>query len=140
MPAGKLIFAGWQWLWLAIAAVSVTALLVLWSYRSGRRGAFIWLCAGLKVLGVAALAVCLLEPLWSGQRARPGANLFAVLVDNSRSLQIVDHGSQQSRAQIVKDLLNPQKGKWQETLENSFELRRYFFDARLQSTRDFSEL
>ncbi len=140
MPAGKLIFGGWQWLWLAVAVVTVTALLVLWSYRAARRGAFAWFCAGLKVLGVAALAFCFLEPLWSGQRARPGANLFAVVVDNSRSLQITDHGSQQSRAETVKTLLNPQKGNWQATLENSFELRRYFFDARLQSTKDFSEL
>src|SRR5262245_40917791 len=112
MPAGKLIFAGWQWLWLAVAVVALTGLLVLWSYRAGRigrRGWFLWLCAGLKVLGVAALATCFLEPLWSSERARPGANLFAVVVDNSRSLQITDHGSQQSRAEVVKNLLNPQK-------------------------------
>lgn len=140
MPAGKLIFAGWQWLWLAVAAVGITAILVLWSYRSGRRGATVWLGAGLKVLGVAALAACFLEPLWSGQRARPGANLFAVVVDNSRSLQITDHGNNRSRAEVVRTLLNPQQGKWQATLENSFELRRYFLDSRLQSTKDFSEL
>src|SRR5215831_12197803 len=126
MPAGKLIFAGWQWLWLAIAAVSVTALLVLWSYRSGRRGAFIWLCAGLKVLGVAALAVCLLEPLWSGQRARPGANLFAVVADNSQSLQVKEHGARRSRGETLVELLNPQTAGWQGTLEENFEVRRYY--------------
>src|SRR5204863_5747351 len=60
--------------------------------------------------------------------------------DNSRSLQIADHGSEKIRAERVKSLLNPQNGKWQETLQNSFELRRYFFDARLQTTKDFSEL
>ena len=94
----------------------------------------------LKALGFAALALCLLEPLWSGQRARPGANLFSIVADNSQSLQVKDHGTRRSRGETLVELLNPQAARWQGTLEENFEVRRYYFDARLQSTRDFSEL
>jgi uncharacterized membrane protein len=81
-----------------------------------------------------------LEPLWTGQRARPGANLFAIVADNSQGLQIKDRGNAQTRGEGLRELLNPQRGSWQTTLDENFELRRYFFDARLQSTKDFSEL
>ncbi len=92
------------------------------------------------MFGVAALAFCLLEPLWSGQRARPGANLFAIVADNSQGLQIKDPGQPKTRGEALRTLLDPQHSPWQTTLEENFDLRRYFFDARLQSTKDFSEL
>ena len=40
----------------------------------------------------------------------------------------------------MRDLLDAQKADWQPTLEENFELRRHFFDTRLQTTKDFSEL
>src|SRR5213079_733628 len=80
------------------------------------------------------------EPLWSSQRARPGANLFALLADNSQGLQVVDRGETHSRGEVLRNLLNPQGSSWQATLGESFDLRRYFFDSRLQSTKDFSDL
>lgn len=115
-------------------------LLLVWSYRGSPRGGIRWLCLGLKLLGLAALATCLLEPLWSGQRARPGANLMAIVADNSMGLQIKDRGQTRSRGEALRDLLNPQTVSWQGALEENFEVRRYFFDARLQATKDFSEL
>jgi uncharacterized membrane protein len=94
----------------------------------------------LKVLGLAALLTCLLEPLWSGQRARPGANLFAIVADNSQGLQIKDRGETRNRGEVLRDILDPQRGAWQGKLEENFELRRYLFDARLQGIKDFNEL
>jgi uncharacterized membrane protein len=99
-----------------------------------------WLCVALKTLGLCAIAFCLLEPLWSSQRAKPGANLFAVIADNSAGLQIKDRGETRTRGDFLRDLLNPQNARWLGTLEENFEVRRYFFDARLQTTRDFAEL
>src|SRR5439155_10078526 len=49
-------------------------------------------------------------------------------------------GQTRSRAEALQALLNPQRSPWLGTLEGNFEIRRHFFDARLQSTRDFSEL
>ncbi len=94
----------------------------------------------LKMLGFTALAACLLEPMWSGQRAKPGENLFAILADNSQGLQVMDRGEKRTRGDVLRNLLNPQASSWQTTLEQNFEVRRYLFDTRLQSTRDFSEL
>jgi hypothetical protein len=135
-----LVFSGLSWFWLAAAATGLALMLLLWSYSSPAGGPVRGFCFMLKAAGFIALALCLLEPLWSGQRARPGANLFAIVADNSQGLQIKDRGATRSRGELLRDLLNPEKASWQATLEDNFELRRYSFDARLQTTRDFGEL
>ena len=140
MFLASLTFSGWNWLWPAAGAMCVALLLLIWNYRAAPRGIVRWVCLGLKLLGLAALALCLLEPLWSGQRAKPGANLLAIVADNSQGLQIKDRGETRSRGELLRDLLDPQRARWQGTLEENFEVRRYFFDARLQTTKDFGEL
>jgi uncharacterized membrane protein len=141
MLLGAVLFSGQKWLLPAAAFVVVAVALLWWSYRRapaspGLRAA----CVGLKLLGLLALAACLLEPLWSGQRAKPGANFFVVLADNSQGMKISDAGATQSRGETLRSLLGGQKGAWLATLEENFQLRRYLFDSRLQSTRDFAEL
>ena len=139
MPS-SLTISGWNWLWPATALAVAVALALAWSYRASAGSPLRWVCLALKLLGVAALAVCLLEPLWLSQRARPGANLFAVVADNSQGLQIRDRGEQKTRGEQLRDLLDPRGAGWQSTLAENFELRRYQFDARLQATTDFHEL
>ncbi len=140
MLLAAIIFSAWIWLWPVAGAAALALGLLFWSYRAAPPGLARWACPVLKTLGFAALAVCLLEPLWPGQRARPGANLFAIVADNSQGLQIKDRGAVQCRGDVLRDLLNPHRASWQETLEENFDLRRYFFDARLQTTKDFGEL
>lgn len=141
MPT-SLTFSGLHWLWPALACVGAGALILAWSYRAsaGQPPGVRWGCLALKAAGIAALALCLLEPLWLGQRARPGANLFAVLADNSQGLQIKDRGEMRTRGEIVRGLVDAQASPWQATLADTFDLRRYLFDTRLQATKDFSEL
>ncbi len=136
----SLTFSAWNWLWPAVACVAVAALVLFWSYRASAGHALRWPCLLLKALGIVALALCLLEPLWMGQRPRPGANLFAVVADNSQGLQIRDAGDTQSRGEKLRELVDPAKAAWQAALGDTFELRRYVFDARLQATNDFREL
>src|SRR5207302_1630583 len=140
MLFANLVFSGRDWLWLTASVLAVALVLLIWSYWRAGAAPVRWTCLLLKILGFAALALCLLEPLWSGQRARPGANLFAIVADNSQGLQIKDRGQTRSRAEALQALLNPQRSPWLGTLEGNFEIRRHFFDARLQSTKDFSEL
>jgi uncharacterized membrane protein len=135
----SITFSSRDWLWPAAGAF-VCAIVVLRTYRGAPGSQVRWVCAGLKVLGVATLALCLLEPMWSGQRAKPGANLFAIVADNSHGLQIKDNGDSRTRAEHLAQLLDAQHADWQAALEDNFELRRFFFDSRLQSTRDFHEL
>lgn len=142
MLLGAVLISGQKWLFPAAAFVVVAGWLLWWSYRRapaspGLRAA----CVGLKLIGLLALAACLLEPLWTRERARPGSNFFVVLADNSQGLQIKDRGANQSRGEQLRALLATDGAdKWQAAMEENFQVRRYLFDTRLQSTRDFAEL
>ncbi len=140
MPSPSLTISGWNWLWPALALFVAGAVLLIWSYRSPATPAVRWLCLILKLTGLAALAACLLEPRWLGERARPGANLFAVVADNSQGLQIHDRGDPRTRGDALRELVDPRGTGWQAALANTFDVRRYLFDSRLQATTDFHEL
>src|SRR5438445_142466 len=141
MFAGTLLISGRDWVW-PVAGFLLTGIgAVAWAYwRAPADPAVRAGCVCLKLLGVIALLACLLEPLWSGQRARPGANYFAILADNSQGMGIKDRGETRSRGQSLRDLLTTEKSDWQNKLEESFQVRRYLFDSRLQYSKDFSEL
>src|SRR5881392_3080028 len=103
---GSLFISGLNWLWPASGLLAVALLLVIWGYRSVPATPGVRLsCAFLKLLGFLALAACLLEPLWTAKRAKPGANYFVVLADNSMGMQIKDRGASRSRADTVRDLV-----------------------------------
>lgn len=137
--------------WVVAAVVIATILGVAWSYwstgsylagqtRRAMGNRTLQLAAAvLKIAGVAALALCLLEPLQSGTQARPGENLFLVLVDNSRSLQIRDQGQSMTRGEKLRRYL-ASGSPWQAKLERDFQTRRYLFDTRLRPVPDFAEL
>ena len=135
-----LTFSSLNWLWPVLACVVVATLVLVWSYRASAGLPLRWLCLTLKALGIIALGLCLLEPLWLGQRARPGANLFAVLADNSQGLQIHDRNDPHSRGDALRALVDTHASPWQSALAATFDVRRYVFDTRLQATKDFSEL
>ncbi|MBX3748274.1 MAG: hypothetical protein KF833_23450 [Verrucomicrobiae bacterium] len=135
-----LSFAGNAWWLPAALVVGLAALLLLWSYRPHLSPPLRWLCGSLKLLGIAALALCLLEPLRSAQRVRPGANLFAIVVDNSESLRIKDNAAAQPRDALVRQWLGSPADGWQADLADPFEVRRYLFDGRLQGVTDFDPL
>ncbi len=130
-----------QWLWPLAAVCAIIAGILLWSYLPAKQaGAVRWWCLGLKLLGFAALAGCLLEPLWLTPHARQGANYFAVVADNSQGLQVKDAGEPLTRGEVLSRLLDQPASGWQTVLADTFEVRRYLFDSRLQATADFHEL
>ncbi len=141
MMMGAILISGREWLLPAAGLLSVAGGLLAWTYlRAPADPKLRTACACLKLLGLTALLACLLEPLWSTQRARPGANFFALVADNSQGMEIKDRGESKSRGAALTNLLAPRFGNWQAKLENNFRVRRYLFDTRLQSTKDFSEL
>jgi hypothetical protein len=128
--------------WVLPAALFVVASLALLLSAYGRTTTTPGLratCIALKMLGVLALGLCLLEPLWIRERARPGANFFVVLADNSLSLSIKDAGATRSRGEEIREALTGPGAAWQERLAEDFQLRRYLFDSRLQRVEDFGE-
>lgn len=140
MPPASLTLAAPQWLWPAASALALALLLLVWSYWRGPAGRLRWTGLGLKLLGITALAFCLLDPLWSGQRARPGANLLAIVADNSQGLQVKDREAAGSRGESLRQLLDPVRSGWWADVEDTFELRRFTFDLRLDAVRDFGSL
>jgi uncharacterized membrane protein len=136
-----IVLAGRSWLVPCLIALAALVCALIWSSRRNAADRWVSFVSGLlKFAGVTALAVCLLEPLWVSQRARPGANVFAVIVDNSQSLQVKDDGQKNSRGELLRQQLVADPQGWQKLLEQNFQVRRYTFDSRLQSTRDFGEL
>ncbi len=141
MPLAEIHLSATQALWPLLAAFAVLVGFVVWAYgRTAGSTAVRSVCTVLKIIGLAALVLCLLEPLWSKQRIKPGANYFVVLADNSQGLQIHDQGAAQSRGVVMKKLLSDEAATWQPALAESLQLRRYLFDARLQSVSEFGEL
>ncbi len=137
-PSNLTFTTGW---WLPTCALVVVALVLLfWSY--GRLPGGIWLriAFGLRLAALLALAFCLLDPLWTRSRARPGANLIAVLADNSEGMNIRDPGSNQTRGHALGQLVAAPDSGWQASLSQNFEVRKYRFDTRLESAPTLTKL
>jgi uncharacterized membrane protein len=140
MTPGSLSFAAKEWIWPATAVLVIGLFFIFRSYAGTNlsRGTRI-LGFLLKAVGLALLASVLLEPTWTTTRPREGANLFGVVADNSMGLQLRDAGEKKMRSEILRDILTSDQS-WQTKLDETFLLRRYLFDSRLESTRDYAQL
>jgi uncharacterized membrane protein len=136
-----ILFSNRTWMVPIVVGVLLLGGAVIWSWRrSPAQGWVAGACVLLKLAGILSLALCLLDPLWVGERARPGANVFGIIADNSQSLKMKDALETRSRGEILREQLTGGAKGWRSTLDENFQVRRYTFDARLQNTRDFSEL
>src|SRR5690606_20122526 len=94
---------------------------------------------GLRTLGVGLLLLSLLEPQWTSPRPQPGANVLALLADNSQGLQLADPGAATTRGETLRAQLS-EDSPWQTRLGEGYQLRRYSFDRELGRVRDFTRL
>jgi uncharacterized membrane protein len=130
-----------EWIMPAIVLVLALFFILLWTYWRahkfivGNKTAFIF-----KLLGILILAIFLTEPMLSSKRAKSGANMFIVVADNSRGMNIQDSQADKTRAETLKDILLAGKTSWLSSIAEDFQLRQYIFDSRLQRTTEFSEL
>ena len=141
MICAALYLAGRDWLWPAVGAFAVMLGFVAGSYfrTSAPRGLRV-AGAALKLLGIAALIACVLEPMWTGQRARPGANLLAIVADNSLSMKLHGRGETETRGEAMLRVLTGERNLWRTRLTENFDVRNYFADSRIQATQDFREV
>lgn len=135
-----LTFSSDGWRLPALVALGLGVIAVAWSYGKAADGRRHWGCAALKLAGLALLALCVLEPQWTSPRVRPGANLFAVVVDNSEGLRLTDAGASETRAAQLAGWLDPSRRSWPQSLADTFDVRRHAFDVRLQSVEGFGGL
>lgn len=140
MIFGNVTLGAPQWLAGAVILAVLGIGSLIGSYRrSGSPSWWRFVAAALKGGGIVALAACLIEPLYTGTRPRPGSNLFLVVADNSRSLQLSDRGQRQSRGQLIREQLQD-NASWLSRLGQDFDVRRYLFDTQLRSVKGFDEL
>jgi uncharacterized membrane protein len=136
-----IVFSAHGWMFPVLALLILLAAALVWAgHRSAVERRIRIGCGLLKLAGVLTLALCLLEPTQLGQRARPGANVFALMVDDSQSLRVKDAGQAESRGDTLRRQLTNDTGGWQAALAESFQVRRYTFDSHLQDVRDFDGL
>lgn len=129
-----------QWIWPSIGIALLLFAVIVWGYlRAPATPRLRVVSSGLKLAGVAILAFCLVEPLNSGVRPRSGANTFAILVDDSQSMQIKNPEQRASRTDRLADMLD-KTNSWRIRLEQDFDVRRYAFAARLRSVEEFEDL
>ena len=128
-----LVWGASGWLAVAVPLAAVIAALLTWGYwRSGAAPGVGLIGILVKVVAVILLALCLLEPLLTSNRARPGANLFVVLADNSQSMTLRDSETQRTRGETLKSLV-PKTAPWLSQLREDFDLHQYGFDTQLRS-------
>lgn len=140
MIVAELTLGAKNWLGGAILLAVLAIVSIVRSYRRGHSASWLrTLAATLKAAGIVALAACLIEPLYTGTRPRPGSNLFLVVADNSRSLQLSDKEQSRTRGEIMREQLKPDV-PWLARLGQDFDVRRYVFDSTLRSVKAFDEL
>ncbi len=129
------------WGWIALA-VTVTALgILLWAHAQVKsRDRALRLAFALKWLACLLLALCLAEPMFHSTRAKPGANAFAIVADNSQGMTIHDPGDAHSRGERMKALLTPETAPWLTELKDQFQVRQYTFDSRLRRMSGIEDL
>ena len=141
MVFASLNFAGSSWWWIALLAVVVLVPLAWYALKPGehQRGS---LAVGLalRLLGIGLLLLCLLDPQWLASRAKPGANLIAVLADNSRGMTIADRSAAPHRGDRMRTQLVAPATPWWEDLNAAFQIRSYVFDDDLRRVADFAAL
>jgi uncharacterized membrane protein len=126
---------------LAIAAAAV--LLTVATYRGLHARGRVRDRVILTVLRIATLAVmllCLFRPVLVVKAAVPQQNFLAVLIDDSRSMQITDWGTQ-ARGNFVKQAFGAKDAALVKALSERFVLRTFRFSSaasRLASTDDLT--
>ncbi|MDR3401305.1 MAG: glutamine amidotransferase [Chthoniobacter sp.] len=141
LEAAVFFLAGRDWLWPVVAAGGVVICAIAWSYlRTPAPHLLRLACAVLKLLGAAILLACLLDPMWSSERAKPGANVIAVVADNSLSMTLHDRNVAESRGDVLRRTLTGNGNLWLTHLGENFEVRDYLADTRLLPSQNFREL
>ena len=136
---GKLVLlAPWPF-WTFILALIVAIGVIAWFLRERRNALSTIRLAAIGLAQTAMIAIVLFmlwHPAMSVARLRPQQNVVAVMVDDSRSMGMVDPGNSKSRLQNAEDLLN---GTVLPDLQKKFQVRVYSFGrdaARLESASD----
>lgn len=145
--SSRFFFSNPAWTPWVVAAGILLALLSLLSYRGSRMPLGIRAASlGLRLIGIGLILLCLLEPMGVQERAKPQANAFAVMVDNSQSLKEIWEARGKSLRGAASGESTPDAwyrnlfkddAPWLRRLADDFRLRRYVFSSALDPIDSF---
>jgi len=138
---GSVTFVNADWWWLIVLTALILLPLAWTAWKPlGPVRKQAWLPLAFRILGIILILIFLLEPHWTSQRAARGANIVAVIADNSQGLQLKETGSELTRGEILFDHLTGIESGWLAELNDSFQVRPYQFDRDLRRIPDFTHL
>ena len=128
------------WLWLVLAAV--TLIPFAWrSLKAGSKAPFPWGAFAARSTAVLLLALSLADPHLITQRPITGANVLAVVADNSESLRVKEGGSEiLDRGEDMRQWLAGSRSAWIAEVEEAYQVRQYQFDRELRRVSSFEAL
>ncbi|MCZ6672775.1 MAG: glutamine amidotransferase [Verrucomicrobia bacterium] len=130
---------GWWWFILLVALILAPLAWVAWK-PLGPMSSQSWLPLCFRVLGILFILLFLLEPHWTSERAAKGANIVAIIADNSQGLQLREIGSEKTRGEELAEHLTGIDSGWLAELSDTFQIRPYQFDRDLRRIPDFTHL
>jgi uncharacterized membrane protein len=116
----------WPLPWMALLPLAlVAAVVAVWFYRSGqnsltRRDQLV--LGGLRVAVIAIVAICLARPVLAVSRALEQRNVVGIVVDDSRSMRINDHGDA-ARGTFAHQIFGGPDSALFKALSEKFQLR-----------------
>lgn len=144
----EIVFGNAKWINAVLAVGIVFILLTIFTYARSSKirrvpiGLRIVAFAS-RIFGVALLLACLLDPMGTSQRPKPQANLFAVVVDDSQSMDVLI----QNKTLDISDPEVPTRppfladdAVWSRKLADDFRVRKYRFSNTLEPTDSLQEI
>ncbi len=135
---GEIVWSGSWSTPLLLSLLAVGAGLVLWGYLRGRARAparTAWALVAVRTAGLAILVICLLRPTLVLSTAVPQQNVVAILIDDSRSMEIPDQGDR-PRGHVAQEVFASPESRILAEMEDRFLLRHYAFSVGTERLRD----
>ncbi|MDQ8181662.1 glutamine amidotransferase [Pelagicoccus sp. SDUM812005] len=129
--------------WLAFAIALIVLLPLSWlSWKSGsdKPGPMRLIALSLRVLGILFVAFAIADPQIVGERPVQGANIVALVADNSKGLAIREGSQSLSRGDQLRQRLSDSSQAWMGSLRDDYQVRSYQFDSQLRRTAGFETL
>ncbi|MBH53757.1 MAG: hypothetical protein CMI18_05355 [Opitutaceae bacterium] len=141
MMLASIAFTNLGWAWFLVVAALVLLPLAWYAWKPlGPLNNQAWLPLCFRALAILLILVFLLEPHWISERAAKGANIVAVVADNSQGLQLKEIGSETTRGENLKDSLVGLNSGWLAELDETFQVSPYQFDRDLRRLSNFNQL
>ncbi|EDY83474.1 conserved hypothetical protein [Verrucomicrobiia bacterium DG1235] len=129
------------WLFIALALVVLLPLTwYAWKGSNSGKGHSRSLALGCRILGILFIAIAIADPQVIEERPITGANVVALLADDSLGMRIKDSESILDRGETLRQRLSGRNSEWIGSLSEQYQIRNYRFERSLQRVASFDSL